>query len=113
MTNESEIANCEGLSKIINSYNDDIRQYKKQLIKGETAHHSRNESGELFPDGFSRSIFLFFDIGRYIKAKLPRNASLVFKKALNYWTTYRWGVFRVGTVKVWHRLIKILTKPNQ
>ena len=91
---------------------DDSEQYKGKLIRRKIIHHYRNGSGELFPDGFSRSIFLLFDIGRYIKAKLPCVCLLVFKKVLNYWRTYRRGVFKKGAVKIWHRLIKILIKPN-
>ncbi len=92
------------MQKWMKAYYEDIEQYKRKLIKRKTAHHYRNGSGELLPDGFSRSIFLFFDIYRYIKAKLP-----FFEKVLNHWRIYRWDIFRVGTVKVWHRLIKILT----
>lgn len=100
------------LQKWVKAYCEDIEQYKRKLISRKIAHHYRNGSGELFPDGFNRRVFLFFDIGRYVKAKLPHVWILVFKKVLNYWKTYRWGVFKVGTVKVWHRLIKILIKPN-
>ncbi len=92
------------MQKWMKAYYEDIEQYKRKLIRRKTAHHYRNGSGELLPDGFSRSIFLFFDIYRYIKAKLP-----FFEKVLNYWRIYRWDIFRVGTVKVWHRLIKMLT----
>ncbi len=99
------------MQKWMKVYYEDIEQYKRKLIKRKTAHHYRSGSGELLPDGFSRGIFLFFDIsryikskGRYIKAKYP-----LFEKVLNHWRIYRWDIFRVGTVKVWHRLIKILT----
>lgn len=92
------------MQKWMKAYYEDIEQYKRKLIKRKTAHHFRDGSGELLPDGFSHSIFLFFDIYRYIKAKLP-----FFEKILNHWRIYRWDIFRVGTVKVWHRLLKILT----
>jgi len=94
------------VQKWMEAYYEDIEQYKRKLIIRKTAHHYRNGSGELFSDGFSRSIFLFFDIGKYVKAKLPHVWLLVFKKVLSYWKTCRWGVFKVGTIKVWHRLIK-------
>ena len=101
------------MQKWMKAYCEDIEQYKRKLIKRKIAHYYRNGSGELFPDGFNRSIFVFFNIGRYIKAKMPHVWLLVFKKILNYWKTYQWSVFKVGTVKVWHRLIKNLTKRNQ
>lgn len=99
------------MQKWMKAYYEDIEQYKRKLIKRKTAHHYRNGFGELFPDGFSRSIFLFFDISRYIKTKgkYIKAKHPLFEKVLNYWMIYRWDVLRVGTVKVWHRLIKILT----
>ncbi len=86
----------------LKAYCEDIEQYKKKLIRRKITHCYRNESGEISSYGFSRSIFLFFDIIRYVKAKHP-----LFEKALDYGMTYRWAVFRVVIVKVWHRLIKI------
>ena len=94
-------------------YYEEIKQYKNQLIEKKIVHHYRNGSGELLPDGFNRSIFLFFDTGRYIKAKLPNVCLSVIEKTLNYWRTYRWNFFSVVTVKVWHRLIRILIQPNR
>ena len=86
----------------VKEYCEDIEQYKKKLIRRKITHCYRNESGEISSYGFSRIIFLFFDIIRYVKAKHP-----LFEKALDYGMTYRWAVFRVVIVKVWHRLIKI------
>lgn len=96
------------MQKWMKAYFEDIERYKKQLIEGKTIHYYSDGSGKLLPDGFSRSIFLFFDIGRYIKAKLPNVCLLVMEKALFFWRTYRWDAFSVVTVRVWHRLIKIL-----
>lgn len=98
---------------LMKEYYEEIEQYKKQLIEGKIVHHYRNGSGELLPDGFNRSIFLFFDTGRYIKDKLPNVCLSVIEKALNYWRTYRWNFFSVVTVRVWHRLIRILIQPNR
>lgn len=92
------------------AYYEDIEQYKRKLIKRRIAHSYKNGSGELLPGGFSRSIFLFFDTGRYIKAKLPQVCLLVIEKAYNFLRTYRWKVLSVVTAKVWHRLKKFLTK---
>lgn len=96
------------MQKWIEVYYGDVEQYKRKLIRRKTAHHYRDGAGELLPDGFSHSIFIFFDIGRYIKAKLPNVCLLVIEKALFFWRTYRWDAFSVVTVRVWHRLIKIL-----
>ncbi len=90
----------------VQKWMEDIEQYKRKLISRKTAHHYRNGSGELFSGGFNRRIFLFFNIYRYVKAKLPYAWLVFFNKVLNYWKKYRWGIFKVGTVKVWHRLIK-------
>lgn len=90
----------------VQKWMEDIEQYKRKLISRKTAHHYRNGSGELFSGGFNRRIFLFFNIYRYVKAKLPYVWLVFFDKVLNYWKKYRWGIFKVGTVKVWHRLIK-------
>jgi len=100
------------MQKCMKAYCEDIEQYKRKLIKRKIAHSYKNGSGELLPGGFSSSIFLFLNISRHVKAKLPYVWLLVFKKVSNYWKTYRWGIFKAGTVKVWHRLIKILIKPN-
>jgi len=94
------------LQKRMKAYSEDIEQYKRKLIRRKITHHYRNGSGELFSGGFNRGIFLFFNIYRYVKAKLPYVWLLVFDKVLNYWKTYRWGVFKKGTIKVWRRLIK-------
>lgn len=94
------------LQRWVKAYSEDIEQYKRKLIRQKITHHYRNGSGELFSSGFNRGIFLFFNIYRYVKAKLPYVWLLVFDKVLNYWKKYRWGVFKKGTVKVWHRLIK-------
>ncbi len=90
------------MQKWVKAYSEDIEQYKRKLIRRKIVHYYRNGSGEISPPGFSRSIFLFFDIIRYIKAKHP-----LFEKALDHCMTYRWAVFKVVIVKVWHRLIKI------
>jgi len=95
------------MQKWVKAYCEDIEQYKRKLIRRKIVHHYRNGSGELFPDGFSRSIFVFFKIGDSIN-KLP-----LFEKALNYWRTYRWAILKAGTVKLWHRLIKIWRDPNR
>lgn len=100
------------VQKWMEAYYEDIEQYKRKLISRKTAHHYRNGSGELFSGGFNRRIILFFNIYRYVKAKLPYVRLVFFKKILNYWKTCRWSVFKVGTIKVWHRLIKNLTKRN-
>ena len=94
------------LRKRVKAYREDIEQYKRKLIRKKITHHYRNGSGELFSGGFNRGIFLFFNIYRYVKAKLPYVWLLVFDKVLNYWKKYRWSVFKKGTVKVWRRLIK-------
>ena len=99
-----------GMQNWMQAYYKDIEQYKRKLIRRRIAHHYRNSSGKLLPGGFSCSIFLFFDIGRYISAKLPESYFLVIEKAYNYLETYRWKFLGAMTAKVWHRLIKILTK---
>ena len=92
------------------AYYKDIEQYKRKLIWRRIAHHYRNSSGKLLLGGFSCSIFLFFNVGRYISTKLPESYLLVIERAYNYLETYRWKFLVVVTAKFWHRLIKILTK---
>ncbi len=103
----------------INTYREDIEQYKKKLIRRKIAHQYRNGAGEMFSDGFSLGIFLFFYIGRYmnpklrcIKANLPKGLRLIVEKVLFFWRVYRWNAFSVATGRVWHRLIRVLTQLN-
>jgi len=103
----------------INTYREDIEQYKKKLIRRKIAQKYRNGAGELFSDGFSLGIFLFFDIGRYInaklryiKAKLPKGLRLIVEKVLLYWRAYRWNACKVVIVRIWFRLTKVMTQSN-
>lgn len=89
----------------IDEYHNNINRYKKSLLKGEVVHHYRNGMGEALPACFSRILFLFYDIQRYVKKKLS-NKWLACKKMLNYWGKYRWSIFKVVAIKAWHRLIK-------
>ncbi len=103
----------------IDTYCEDIEQYKKKLIRRKIAHQYRNGAGEMFSDVFSLGIFLFFDMGRYmnsklrcIKANLPKGLRLIVEKVLFFWRVYRWNAFSVATRRIWHRLIRVLTQPN-
>lgn len=102
-----------GMQNWMKAYYEGIEQYKKQLIEGKTVHRYSNGSGELLPEGFNRNIFLFFDTGRYIKAKLPKVCLLVIKKPLYYWRTYRWNIISALSVKALYRLIRIMTQPDR
>ncbi|MBU4289005.1 MAG: glycosyltransferase [Proteobacteria bacterium] len=103
----------------INTYREDIEQYKKKLIRGKIAHQYRNGAGELFSDGFSLGSFLFFDMGRYINAKLrcikanlPKGLRLIVEKVLFFWRAYRWNACKVVIVRIWFRLTKVMTQSN-
>jgi len=89
-------------------YCENIEQYNRQLIRRQTAHRYRNGYGELLPGGFSRGGLLFYAIGRYIKDRLPNACLLVVEKAIFFWRTYRWDVFRVVAAIVWQRLTGVL-----
>lgn len=87
-------------------HRDDIEQYKKRLLAGKIVHRYRAGSGEAMAGGFRHGIFLFFDVGRYIKSKLPKVCLLAMEKALFFWKTYRWNSFNVAIIRISQRLIK-------
>lgn len=98
------------IQKQTKTYFEDIEQYKRKLIWQRTAHHYRNGSGALLPDGFSRSFFFFYDAGRCVIDKLPDVCYLAIEKALFFWRTYRWNAFNVATARIWHRLLRVSTQ---
>ena len=97
----------ESWNAMLDAYHDDIRRYKKSLMKGKIVHHYRNGLGEELPDHFNRNLLLFYDIIKYMEKKLSPKYSLILKRVSNTYKKYRWAVFKVGTIKILDRLIKI------
>ncbi len=99
---------------------DKIKVYKRELLIGKIIHHYKSGAGELLTGGFSRSIFIFFDIGRQVKfkmfnlairvkSKLPDPCCAVINKILFFWRAYKWNTFKVVFVKLGN---KVFGKPK-
>lgn len=88
------------LQRRMAAYKEDVECYKKQLITMRAIHRFRDGSNELLPGGFNHFVFLFFDLGRYIKAKLAKAYLLVMRKKLLFRKNAKLDTFSCGNYNV-------------
>lgn len=96
----------ESWKAMLDAYHDDIRRYKNSLLIGKVVHRFKNGFGEELSGNFTRVSYFFGDIRTWMKKKLPGKCSLplIIKRTLNAYKKYRWGIFKVGTIKILDRL---------
>jgi len=99
----------------LEAYLKNIEQYKKQIIRRKIIFRYQDGSGSFISGSFSLGVYLFYDIGRYIKlmyfrllghikSRLPNICLVAIKKCLFFWRTYGWGIFSVVISRTWYRL---------
>jgi len=95
----------ESWNAMLDAYHDDIRQYKKSLMKGRIVHRCKNGFGEELPGSFNWFSYFFGGVRKWLKKKLPctHSLTLIIKRILNAYKKYRWGMFKIGIAKITNR----------
>ncbi|MFC1989896.1 glycosyltransferase [Chloroflexota bacterium] len=100
-----ETVTDEGWYTLLDTYYDNIQQYKKLLLRGKVIHHYRNGNGEVLPDYISRNSFLSHGIWKYVRKRLPKGCLLTYENARSAWRKFRWSILRVIAVRIVRRLL--------
>jgi len=94
----------EASDRKVNEYHVRIRQYRNSLLIGRANHLFRDGFGQDLEGNFSRFSYFFGDILMRLKRKVPERCSLIVVRGLNAFKQHRWGIFRVGTMKIANRI---------
>jgi len=88
----------------VSEYNAKIRRYRNSLLIGRANHRFKDGLSKDLEVDFSRFSYFFDDILMRLKKKIPESYSRLVIRGLNAIKTHRWGIFRVGTMKMANRL---------
>ena len=63
-------------SELLNTYKNKINNYKNRLMFGRALHHFRDSDNDILPGKFYLGVFLFYNLAKKIRNKLPRSIQL-------------------------------------
>jgi|GEM_PF-912943 len=90
-----------------NEYHRKIRRYRNAVLTGRIAHRFRDGFGEELKGGYSWFTYFVGSILRSLKRKVPHRYFLFINRTRNVFKNHRWGIFKVGMIKISDRLIRI------
>ncbi len=95
----------ESWNAMLDAYHDDIRRYRNSLLMAKVVHRFKDRFGEELPGNFNRFSYFFGGVRKWLKKKLPCTYSLtlIIKRILNAYKKYRWGMFKIGIIKITNR----------
>jgi len=88
----------------VNEYDARIRKYRNSILMGRIDHRFKDGLSKDLEVDFNRFSYFFDDILMRLKKKIPESYSRFVVRGLNAIKTHRWGIFRVGTMKIVKKL---------